>query len=64
VLAVELTNPPRAYSILAYGQSLKKDSRHHDDQAALFARGEMKPVAYIRADVERGAIRRYRPGAN
>jgi acyl-homoserine-lactone acylase len=63
VLAVELTDPPRAYSILAYGQSVKRDSPHHDDQAALFARGQMKPVAYTRADVERDAIRRYRPGA-
>ena len=63
VLAVEFTSPPRAYSILAYGQSLKTDSPHHDDQAALFARGETKPVAYTRAHVERDALRRYRPGA-
>jgi acyl-homoserine-lactone acylase len=62
VLAVELTNPPRAYSVLAYGQSAKSDSRHHADQAAMFARGEMKPVAYLREDVERQAVRRYRPG--
>lgn len=62
VLAVELTSPPRAYSVLAYGQSLKTDSPHHDDQAALFARGEMKPVAYTREMVERDAVRRYRPG--
>jgi len=64
VLAVELTNPPRAYSVLAYGQSNKADSSHHDDQAALFARGEMKRVAYERDDVERGAERRYRPGTD
>jgi acyl-homoserine-lactone acylase len=63
VLAVEFTTPPRAYSILAYGQSLKTDSPHHDDQAALFARGKMKPVAYTRAHVERDVVRRYRPGA-
>jgi acyl-homoserine-lactone acylase len=63
VLAVEFTNPPRAYSILAYGQSLKTDSPHHDDQAALFARGEMKRVAFTRAQVERDGVRRYRPGA-
>ena len=62
VLAVELTNPPRAYSVLAYGQSSKPDSPHHADQAALFARGEMKRVAYLREDVERQAVRRYRPG--
>jgi acyl-homoserine-lactone acylase len=62
VLAVELTSPPRAYSVLAYGQSPRTDSPHHDDQAALFARGRMKPVAYTRADVEPDAVRRYHPG--
>ncbi len=62
VLAVEFTNPPRAYSILAYGQSARSDSPHHADQAALFARGEMKQVAFTREDVERQSVRRYRPG--
>jgi acyl-homoserine-lactone acylase len=64
VLAVEFTSPPRAFAILAYGESLKTDSPHHDDQAALFARGQMKPVVYTRADVERDAVRRYRPGSD
>jgi acyl-homoserine-lactone acylase len=62
VLAVELTSPPRAFSVLAYGQSSKADSPHHADQARLFARGEMKPVAFTRAAVEADAARRYRPG--
>ena len=62
VLAVEFTDPPRAYSILAYGQSASEGSAHHADQAALFARGVMKPVAYTREEVERQAERRYRPG--
>ncbi len=62
VIAVEFTDPPRAYSILGYGQSTREDSPHHADQAALFARGEMKSVAYTRESVERRAIRRYRPG--
>ena len=62
VLAVEFTDPPRAYSVLGYGQSAKEDSPHYADQAALFARGEMKSVSYTREDVENNAIRRYRPG--
>ena len=62
VLAVELTRPPRAFSVLSYGQSAKPGAPHHDDQAGLFARGEMKRVAYTRQDVERAAARRYRPG--
>ena len=62
VLAVEFTSPPRAFSVLAYGQSSREDSSHHDDQAAMFARGELKSVAFTREDVERAAVRRYRPG--
>lgn len=62
VLAVEFTSPPRAYSVLAYGQSNREPSPYHADQTAMFARGELKPVAFIRPDVERAAERRYRPG--
>ena len=62
VLAVEFTNPPRAYSVLAYGQTSREASSYYADQAAMFARGEMKAVAYTRTDVERAAERRYRPG--
>jgi acyl-homoserine-lactone acylase len=62
VLAVEFTNPVRAYSVLAYGQSSRPGSPHHDDQAAMFAANRMKPVAFTDADIERATIRRYRPG--
>ena len=64
VLAVEFGDQPRAYSVLAYGQSAKADSPWHADQAEMFARGEMKRVAFLPRDVEREAVRRYRPGAN
>lgn len=62
VLAVEFGRVPRAYSVLAYGNSIKPDSPHFDDQAAMFARGEMKPVAFTENDIARATIRRYRPG--
>ena len=62
VLAVELTDPPRAYSILGYGQTSKDSSPHYADQARMFAQGQMKPVFYTRESVEQAAIRRYRPG--
>jgi len=62
VLAVEFTPVPRAYSVLAYGQSSRPESPYHADQAAMFARGEMKRVAFTAADVEKATIRRYRPG--
>jgi len=62
VLAVEFGNIPRAYSVLAYGQSPNPESPWHSDQAAMFARGEMKKVAFTARDVERQAVTRYRPG--
>ena len=63
VLAVEFAEEPRAYSVLAYGQSNKVASPWHADQAAMFARGEMKPVRFLARDVDRHVVVRYRPGA-
>lgn len=62
VLAVEFGDEPKAYSVLAYGQSAKPDSPWHADQAEMFARGEMKRVAFSARDVDRQAVVRYRPG--
>jgi acyl-homoserine-lactone acylase len=62
VLAVEFGDVPRAYSVLAYGQSARADSPFHDDQAEMFTRGEMKRVAFAERDVEAQTTRRYRPG--
>ena len=64
VLAVEFGDVPRAYSILAYGQSPDPESRWHSDQAAMFARGELKPVAFTIADIDARAVERYHPGEN
>jgi acyl-homoserine-lactone acylase len=63
VFAVEFGEVPRGYSVLAYGQSRLEESPHHDDQAAMFARGEMKPILWTDADIEGAVTRRYRPGA-
>jgi acyl-homoserine-lactone acylase len=62
VLAVEFADEPRAYSVLAYGESSKPDSPWHADQAEMFARGELKPVWFNAAEVERHVVKRYRPG--
>ncbi len=62
VLAVEFGDVPRAYSVLAYGQSRRPDSPWFSDQAEMFARGEMKKVAFADADVNANAVLRYRPG--
>jgi acyl-homoserine-lactone acylase len=61
VLAVEFGRQPRAYSVLGYGQSDRLDSPHHADQAGMFARGQMKRVAFTERDIARTLIRRYRP---
>jgi acyl-homoserine-lactone acylase len=62
VLAVEFGPTPRAYSVLAYGQSPRAESPWHADQAAMFARGQLKTVAFTPRDVDARAIARYRPG--
>jgi acyl-homoserine-lactone acylase len=62
VLAVEFGDQPRAYSILAYGQSSKDDSPHFNDQAELFASNRMKRVAFTEDEIRDQLIRSYRPG--
>jgi acyl-homoserine-lactone acylase len=62
VLAVEFSDPPRAYSILAYGQSSKEDSPHFNDQAEMFAQGRFKRVAFTEEEIEAQLIRSYHPG--
>jgi acyl-homoserine-lactone acylase len=63
VLAVEFGDEPRAYSVLAYGQSPNPDSPWHANQAALFAANRMKPVLWTEEQIEAATISRYRPGA-
>lgn len=63
ILAIEFgKDVPRAYSVLAYGESSREDSPYHSDQAEMFARGELKRVAFTPADVEAQTIKRYHPG--
>jgi acyl-homoserine-lactone acylase len=63
VLAVEFgPSVPRAYSVLAYGESPRPESPWHSDQAAMFARGQLKRVAFTARDVDAQAVSRYRPG--
>ncbi len=64
ILAVEFGDQPRAFSVLAYGESPRPDSPFHSDQAAMFARGEMKPVAWSEKDIKRLTVRQYRPGVS
>ncbi len=63
VIAVEfMPDGPRAYSILAYGESNLPDSPHHFDQAEMFARGEFKEVKFSEEAIAGDLVRAYRPG--
>lgn len=62
VFAVELRDDgPRAYSVLAYGQSDQPDNPHFADQLSLFAANGMKPVAFTEGEIETATIREYSP---
>ncbi len=62
VLVVEFGDVPRARTVLAYGQTARLGAPHYADQAAMFARGQMKEVAWTDEDIRRKTIRVYRPG--
>lgn len=60
--AVEFSDPPRAGSIVPYGQSRDPESPHFADQMALYASGKFKPVHFTPAQVRAHAERVYHPG--
>jgi acyl-homoserine-lactone acylase len=62
VAVVEFGPRVRAKSILAGGQSADPASKHFDDQAAMYSRGEFKDVLFYKEDIERHLERRYHPG--
>jgi acyl-homoserine-lactone acylase len=62
VLAVEFGDTPRAFSVLAYGESRLPNSPWFSDQAEMFARGELKKVAFTEADINKDAVLRFHPG--
>ncbi len=62
VAVVEFGPRVRAKSLLAGGQSGDPASPHFDDQAQRYVDRRFKDVAYYREDVERRALRSYRPG--
>ncbi len=62
VFVVEFGEVPRARTVLAYGQTARPSAAHHADQAAMFAHGETKEVAWTDEDIHRRAIASYRPG--
>jgi acyl-homoserine-lactone acylase len=59
--AVEFSKPPRAYTLLAYGETSNPASKHSTDQAALFAKGQYKPARFTEEDIKANLEREYRP---
>lgn len=62
IFAVEFGEMPKAYTVLAYGQSNKEDSPHYNDQLRIFTNNEMTAVAFSDEDIQKEMIREYRPG--
>jgi acyl-homoserine-lactone acylase len=62
VFAVEFSDPPRAFTNVAYSQSGVSDSPHFADQAPLFSANRLKPAAFTAEEIKAQAIKSYRPG--
>lgn len=62
VLAVEFGKKPRAYSVLAYGESNKLKSPYFADQLDLYARKTMKKVVFSEEEIAQETVKEYRPG--
>lgn len=62
ILAVEFADTPRAYSVLAYGESNQETSPYYGNQLQLFVDKEVKKVFYTAEDIEKNTIRAYHPG--
>lgn len=62
IFAVEFGKTPKAYSVTGYSQSEIEGSPYYNDQSAMFASNQMKPVAFTEEDIQRQLLRSYRPG--
>jgi acyl-homoserine-lactone acylase len=62
VAAVEFGPRIKAKSVLAGGESGDPASKHFNDQAEMYVRGEFKDVLFYKEDVEKNLERKYHPG--
>ncbi|MGE6354265.1 penicillin acylase family protein [Flavobacterium sp. NPDC079362] len=62
VCAVEFGPKIKAKSLLAGGNSSDPNSRHFDDQAEMYQKGQFKDVLFYKEDVLKNAKKTYHPG--
>ncbi len=62
VCVVEFGKRIRAKSVLAGGNSGDPNSKHFNDQALLYSKGQFKDVLFYKEDVAKNAERTYKPG--
>ena len=62
VAAVEFGPKLRAWAVSAGGESGDPASKHFNDQAKRYAKGELRPVYFYPADLKAHVERQYRPG--
>jgi acyl-homoserine-lactone acylase len=62
VFAVEFSDPPQGYSILAYSESEIPGNPHYSDQSELFAAGKLKRTAFTDSEIAAQLLKRYHPG--
>ncbi len=60
---VEFSEPVRARSIMAFGQSRDPASAHFFDQAPLYVQGQLKPAWFDLERIEQAAVRTSHPGS-
>ncbi len=62
VFAVEFSEPPQAYTVVAYSQSDVESSPHFADQAPLVSAGKMKRAAFTDSEIAAQLLTTYHPG--
>lgn len=62
VCAVEFGKKIKAKSVLAGGNSGNSNSKHFNDQALMYSKGQFKEVLFYKEDVLKNAERSYKPG--
>lgn len=62
VCIVEFGNKIKAKSLLAGGNSGDPQSKHFNDQAEMYRKGQFKDVLFYKEDVQKNAERTYHPG--